>query len=212
MQIELPKGRLGVMVSGGWDSAVLWYLVSKQALAEGREVLAFTAPKPDDSVENTNAVLKTIANFLQTDIPETNVRGESGQKDPDDYWLPGRSLLEEVIENDEVDVMFIGGNKFPDRKTISTILADRKNIERWPTGEARFFAELNSLPIDVISPFADMLKDEIVKLGFDVGVGSLISPLTRSCIIYGPPCGQCYWCKERRWAFKQIGKNDRGNQ
>ena len=60
--------------------------------------------------------------------------------------------------------------------------------------------------IEVVSPFCDMSKTDIVKLGEELGVDF---SLTYSCYKGGEKhCGKCGTCQERKKAFEQSGVDD----
>ena len=60
--------------------------------------------------------------------------------------------------------------------------------------------------IEVISPFCNMSKTDIVKLGSDLGVDF---SLTYSCYKGGEKhCGKCGTCQERKEAFELAGVKD----
>ena len=60
--------------------------------------------------------------------------------------------------------------------------------------------------IEVVSPFCNMSKTDIVKLGSELGVDF---SLTYSCYKGGEKhCGKCGTCQERKEAFEQAGVKD----
>ena len=60
--------------------------------------------------------------------------------------------------------------------------------------------------IEVVSPFCNMSKTDIVKLGSELGVDF---SLTYSCYKGGEKhCGKCGTCTERKEAFEQAGVKD----
>jgi 7-cyano-7-deazaguanine synthase len=63
-------------------------------------------------------------------------------------------------------------------------------------------------PIDVQAPFATRHKEDVIRLGVELGVPL---ELTVSCMhpSAGRHCGQCSKCRERRDAFREAGVEDR---
>jgi 7-cyano-7-deazaguanine synthase len=61
--------------------------------------------------------------------------------------------------------------------------------------------------IEIVAPFADMEKADVIRLGAELGVPLA---LTLSCMNPrdGKHCGQCSKCRERRDAFRDAGVND----
>ena len=76
---------------------------------------------------------------------------------------------------------------------------------------------MKHMGIDVLHPFVHISKDLIVKQYIDHNIQELFQ-ITRSCegefnnldyknYVPGqtvPTCGQCFWCKEREWAFEKA--------
>lgn len=62
-------------------------------------------------------------------------------------------------------------------------------------------------PIEVATPFAEMHKADVVRLGAELGVPL---GLTMSCMNprEGLHCGRCSKCRERRDAFAEAGADD----
>jgi 7-cyano-7-deazaguanine synthase len=61
--------------------------------------------------------------------------------------------------------------------------------------------------IEILAPFADLHKEDVIKLGVSLGVDL---SLTLSCMnpTNGLHCGQCSKCRERRDAFAAAGVPD----
>jgi len=85
----------------------------------------------------------------------------------------------------------------------------------FPDATPEFFAAMaralslglaHDLVVD--TPFAGMHKDDVIRLGVELGVPL---ELTLSCMNpkEGAHCGQCSKCRERRDAFHQAGVPDR---
>jgi 7-cyano-7-deazaguanine synthase len=88
----------------------------------------------------------------------------------------------------------------------------------FPDATPEFFATMSralslglAQPIDVVTPFASMHKEDVIRLGDDLGV-----PLehTLSCMnpiegVVPVHCGLCSKCRERRDAFAAAGVTDR---
>jgi 7-cyano-7-deazaguanine synthase len=84
----------------------------------------------------------------------------------------------------------------------------------FPDATPQFFAAIAQAlslglahPLDVVAPFAQMHKSDVIRLGLELGVPL---KLTLSCMSPrdGRHCGQCSKCRERRDAFIEAGVED----
>ena len=91
---------IGVIVSGGFDSAVLWHLVYKECLKRDIKIKAFTVPKVDGSIRHANLVLEDSCKRFGTKRMETIQVGEvdNNNRDPsgEDLFLQLLSGMKEA--------------------------------------------------------------------------------------------------------------------
>jgi len=180
--------RIGVCVSGGWDSAVLWHIVYNECKERGQSCRPYTVPKIDGAVNYANKVLQ----WSGYDQP-TNVVGSVDAEDPSEYVTSG---IFEIFEKGYADIVFVAVTKYYDGMD--------------PDHERQHASQYNAEDI-CIQPFHNLTKDQTVQLAFDLGIAEDIMDITHSCTERDEGrCGYCPWCKEREWAFKQIGKLDKG--
>jgi 7-cyano-7-deazaguanine synthase len=99
-------------------------------------------------------------------------------------------------------------------RSISRIVLAPLAGNPFPDATPQFFSALNSAlslglaaPIEVTAPFADLQKEDVVKIGAALGVPF---ELTLSCMNPSGTthCGLCSKCRERRDAFHAAGIND----
>jgi 7-cyano-7-deazaguanine synthase len=85
----------------------------------------------------------------------------------------------------------------------------------FPDATPQFFAAIAQAlslglahSIEVVAPFAQLHKSDVIRLGLELGVPL---ELTLSCMSPrdGRHCGQCSKCRERRDAFTEAGVEDR---
>ena len=53
--------RVGVVISGGFDSAVLWHMINKLYANTGAVVTPYTVPKVDGSIRHANMMLEAYS-------------------------------------------------------------------------------------------------------------------------------------------------------
>jgi len=193
--IDLPKAgeRVGVFVSGGWDSAVLWYIIKQHCLRNKIECVPFTVPKLDGAVNFANKVLEWSCGEFGIPIVYTNPVGSIEGEDTSAYVKSG---VVEVLENKMADVVYTAVNKYPS----------------WMEPPAdRVFTKDTEYEDIVRQPFADLYKSDIVNLAFELGIANRIMYITHTCTEreHGR-CNLCWWCKEREWAFSETNHKDYG--
>jgi len=194
--------RIAVVVSGGWDSAVLWYMAKSICLERNQVCNPFTVPKLDGAEHYANKVIEWSCKRLNIPVVKTTIVGQISSDNPSDYVTSGAY---EIFEKDYADYLLNGMNKYPPNQRDMLPEGYPLPNDRWePKPEHKEF---------VGHPFADMTKDQTIQLGFSLGIADEIMPITHSCTeLDRGRCGDCWWCKEREWGFKQINKKDSGNE
>ena len=108
-----------------------------------------------------------------------------------------------MIRKLEVSVIYTGFTTPPPEDAIVTY-----DTEACYGGQRELGVKYETYHRDgrIYMPFANIDKKGIAKLYKDLEVEDLYS-VTRSCeslTLIGGHCGQCWWCKERIWAFGKL--------
>ena len=171
-------------------------------LSRGQECNPFTVPKIDGAVHYANKVLEWSCRRLNIPVISTTIVGQITSDNPSDYVTSGAY---ELFEKGYAEYLLNGMNKYPPMQREMLPEGYPLPNDRWePKPEHKEY---------VGHPFANLTKDQTIQLGFDLGIADEIMPITHSCtdLVRGG-CNTCWWCKEREWGFKQIGKKDIGNE
>ena len=185
---DMPT-KIGVMVSGGLDSALLLYLLTKENKQKGypHEIIALTVYKTDNSEGHSKRIVSTIEIMLDTTISTSEVGPNVG--------MPLHEIILSIIDKNIVPLLYEGSN------AIHESLMDSSPPVRYIS------------PYDTIKqPWAYTTKDAIVKYILDEKLYELIN-MSHSCGRRdrdSGQCGTCYNCIERAWAFKQNNAQDTG--
>ncbi|HZZ29787.1 MAG TPA: 7-cyano-7-deazaguanine synthase [Pirellulales bacterium] len=203
---------LGVLVSGGLDSAIL----ISYLLNAGEHVQPFYV---DCGLHWQPAELATLHKYLAAiatsrlsplitlQLPLADLYGDhwslTGQKIPDAatpdeaVYLPGRNLLLiikpalwcQMHGIGRLALGVLGSNPFDD--TTADFFAALENVLR----------NLGQPPLEIVRPFANMHKEEVMRVGRRYPL-----ELTFSCIapVDELHCGRCNKCAERQAAFRMI--------
>lgn len=193
MKVNLPTRvgtRVAVCVSGGFDSAVLWHMVKQECNEREMECKAYTVPKADGAVFHANNVLERFGYEHKTIVV-----GNIDSDNPTDHLNSG---VWEIYKQGLADVVYTAVTAY---------------YEGMSPINARTFTKGTKYEDFVRQPFADMTKDAVVKLAFDLGIEKDVMEVTHSCTTQERGrCKTCPWCVERDWAFKQINKEDIGKE
>jgi hypothetical protein len=199
--IPTDKARIGVFVSGGWDSAVLWYLVKSYCEGSGQEAIPFTVPKIDGAEYHSKVVVDTINTLLDCDLQTPIIVGD--WYDGPDTSMYVKAGAWQTFNKKLCDWQLFGMTKHSDK--VHELHTRQDPVDRPnPSEEDRKHAAW---------PFEHMTKDETVNLGFQLGIGDIIAKVTHSCTEQDRGrCGECYWCTERAWAFSENNLEDKGKE
>lgn len=195
-QIEIKfhenKQRIGVMLSGGADSAILLYLLALERKMAGstQEIIPFTVARPDGAWNYVKPIVDKINQMLSIALPDPIQVGDPTLH----HSKQGRSGELEARTKYHIDHFYYGSQQHPPVPMPGEYPARPDQIE---------------LPGTTI-PFA--LVDKRHTLGlYEVFQAWPLIELTHSCTAQTEGrCGECYNCKEREWALGELGVTDPG--
>jgi hypothetical protein len=194
-----PNLRYGIMLSGGLDSAVLFYLILADAKSKNIElnIQPFTIPKTDGSYLYVEDILNYFGDQFNTSIPQAIHVGDPSVH----HTLQSKTAVIEILEIfPHIDQIYFATNQNPTHSF---------DYSKYPPGGFPNRVKRSEHP-KIQMPFIDMYKDEILKFVFDNKQEELLF-LTHTCTERKTGrCGQCFQCNERQWAFDQLGKIDPG--
>lgn len=200
VDIKLPEGkqRIGVMLSGGADSAVLLYLLCLERRMDRstQEIVPFTVARPDGAWDYVKPIVEWVRNKLELTIEQLPDPVKVG--DPTvHHSQQGRTGEYEARTKYNIEHIFYGSQAHPDRALIEL-------PGEYPSRPASV-----ELP-GTTCPFALVDKRHTLNLYDIFDVWPLIE-LTHSCTaLTKGRCGECYNCKEREWALSQLEFTDPG--
>jgi len=200
VDIKLPEGkqRIGVMLSGGADSAALLYLLCLERRMDksSQEIVPFTVARPDGAWDYVKPIVEWVRNKLELTIEQLPDPIKVG--DPTvHHSQQGRTGEYEARSKHSIEHIFYGSQAHPDRVLIEL-------PGEYPSRPASV-----ELP-GTTCPFALVDKRHTLSLYDIFDVWPLIE-LTHSCTaLTEGRCGECYNCKEREWALSQLEFTDPG--
>lgn len=200
VKINLEEGKhIGVMLSGGMDSAAMLFLILKEIKETGSNVRlsVYNVPNVSDNARYYSArVIEYLENYFNLKIKFENIGDGNAVHNklvnaPADY----------LLDNNIVDILYSGQNQFP------------PVAEQWPSyvevkdKVSRRNPELPDTP-KVRYPFIKLYKHHILEIYRQFNILDLAN-LTHSCTASTTgKCEICLWCTERAWAFSKLGLTD----
>ena len=160
--------RVGVVVSGGFDSAVLWHMINKLYEGTGASVTPYTVPKVDGSIRHANMMLAAYSKH--NNIKTIHTR-RVGIVDQTNRYPNGAQLLEQLVTGLReilyadiplADVVYTGASPFPSH------LVDKFKQIRAPRD--RNFTRGTEWEDVCKQPFDSYTKEQLVGIAIHEGI------------------------------------------
>ena len=198
IDLVVPKhiDEIAVFVSGGMDSAILFYALS--VMNPDVSIKTFCVPRSaDDAKTHSHNVHDKVYKMLKRPGSAPELIGTADEKN-------SLKPTQELVESNRFKLIYDGVNHqiplgfdFPE----FTGFNDQHSRGERPW---RVISDV------VRTPFLPLYKYHIIDLFYKLQAEELIEP-THSCTANTVGrCGKCMWCKEREWGFNQLGLTDPG--
>jgi diphthamide synthase (EF-2-diphthine--ammonia ligase) len=189
LDILLPEtpSKIGVFVSGGIDSAILYYILNLENKNQIHEIIPLSIMRKEGSKYFSHLVVAHINEELGLPIIKPMIVGKPNL--PDDQQV--RSGVMEAFQK-SFDFVYVG--------VIEQLAMHMIGWENIPANETEKFK----------TPLAKLNKSHIIDLVTNLNQQSLFN-ITHSCSKYElGRCNACNGCNERAWAFEQLNYKDPG--
>jgi hypothetical protein len=197
INLKLPEGnRIGVMVSGGADSAILLYLLAKLKIESlnPTQLITFTVPKKiDGALAFSDTIVSYINNLLEIDLNSPHPVGNLDSH----YSEIIKTGAYEAVNQFNLDCIIFGSQQVPppEFKMLGLYPARPNEVNQYEK---------------VYCPFALVDKRHTLDLYRIYNRLDLLS-LTHSCTETAMGrCYKCFNCSERLWALNSLGIEDTG--
>ena len=190
IQLPLLQRRIAVLVSGGLDSALLYYLLKSLVITDSRYSLTtYTIDRSDGSSRHAQPVIDYINSSLGCVSEKTN-RIAIDQVDSNYQVTAGIRELMKTSKN----LIYVGLIKTLPEHTLHGVPPPYNPVD----------SELVKYPLKNLTKMH--VVDAISKLNLHQ-----LFELTHSCVYdLEYRCNNCNRCNERAWAFDQLNLIDPG--
>jgi hypothetical protein len=198
IDIDTSK-KIGVLLSGGMDSAIMLFLLLKEIKDNNLTVdlTVYNVPNVNDNAAvYAGNIVEFLEKYFNTDIKFKSIG--NGHAEPLKLI---RQPAAEILATKEIDIIYSGQNQFPPEARLWTA---------YKSAQGKFIRRDPRLPDpdNVRFPFVKLYKNHILDLYRQFNILELAA-ITHSCTAQKTgTCKECLWCVERTWAFTQLGLTD----
>jgi hypothetical protein len=191
--IELPdNAKYGVHISGGLDSAILLYGLG--VYKPNSSFFILTGCRHNDGMYNRKNAIEVVGIVKLL----TNINIIDHQFMVHDNRMSGRQnrplYVQEYSKKHNLD-FWVGGKTSNPRDDLGPGRDTSRDGNEHSVRVGNYF-----------NPFINIDKKQIAAWYTEYNLMDILYPITISCEAFVPPrpCGGCWWCKEKEWAFGNI--------
>jgi hypothetical protein len=188
--LPAEKKKIAVFVSGGIDSAIIYYLLEKvnHSMNCIHEIVPVSIIRKEGSRHFSKLVAAYVQDCFRMPFKDPIIVGDNTL--PEDQQVA--SGVFEALDNLGFDVAYTG--------LIQQLPIHMVNWKPIPWEESDQFK----------APLKDLNKSHVIELIYQLQHQSLFH-ITHSCAVWElGRCRECNGCNERQWGFDQIGREDPG--
>lgn len=208
--ITIPTNikKIGIKLSGGADSAVVCYMLVKYLKEERPDIIlhpitSVSINKPYQQIF-AERVVKKISDLLDYKNFGEHFCADARAATSEQYIEDQRKLLFWLYDNNKIDMHFNGISAIASNFDAPELYEELDELpdkaDRFKTNEKK-----NQVAGKAFSPLINTDKKGIAEYYINLGILEELFPLTRSCekttTDFSQHCGNCWFCKERYWAF-----------
>ena len=229
LHIDNNWKRIGVRLSGGADSSIIYYSLCKHFLNTDTKIIPLTMTTPRNWWYSKGAqiVIDRVDELLGTKTTEHYVYQDQTPHTDESYVAAVDHLSEQAHKKYNLDAIYIGLTRNPpaeemreyfttefckthnlNQDTVWSYIIDR-DTERDDQVEPELLKIYDGKLTQVI-PFANLNKVATRQLYDLENIQQELYPYTYSCEKVIPEdsdlthCGYCFFCLERYWAFGRL--------
>ena len=200
---DTKKTKIGMKISGGADSAIVLYMLSKYVTENdtGAKIIPITVNHEGKDYQEQFAK-QVVAHCKEVfgDIFEEHQTARNYT--PDTYASTQQDLVESLYENNIIEGHYVGITRNPPNEAMDIIGWNGPADDRSPGKKLRS----TKIGRTCFRPLINIDKKGIAELYNTFDVMDTLFPLTRSCEEFTNDFSKhcetgCWFCKERYWGF-----------
>ena len=184
IDLENYPDDIALLFSGGVESTLLLYLISTEIVRQypNKYLTLYLLDRYNKPIEKAHIVVNMVFNKTKLPVPLKML------PIPKVLQHQEISLASKIVRSHH-SIVVCGFNKYPDDNSI----------------RPKHLANINE-DTKLKFPFAHVGKNVIIQEFFNLGISDIL-PFTHSCgLDFDTPCGECFNCRERIWAYNAIKK------
>lgn len=195
---QLPAvKRIGIKMSGGVDSSLVAYLLVKHILDKKLDIKIYPIIIIERLSPFQELFAKPVIEFIEN---ETGFYFESPfifECAVDENKPKKMRQIESNLLKTDLDLIVAGTTQHPKTGFNEPGGPEESRVGNFP-----------EIWDKVYIPFINKDKKELADLYKQYNLIDTLFPMTRSCVKvtenFDRHCGECWWCKERLWAFGKL--------
>lgn len=182
---------IGIFISGGFDSAVLSAIIFENVSQnQNVKITLFTVPRHDDSAIHSDRVIK----WLNNRYPSVSFNRKLVGNPDVHHSIQVSSGFSEAFALPEVEIIILADTANP------TIMQESSAPNRIKAKNPK-----------IHQPFFYSDKTMTLSIALHMNLLSEISSISHTCTERKTlKCNECWQCRERAWAFKELNLIDNG--
>ena len=213
VNLDIYQGPFGISASGGADSSILLYFLMRESK---EKIYIFTTGNNQKGRLNVECSVRVIEQLIKI-TGNSNIEHHISYAEKQDRPAVFSEKMNFYFDNNLINLVYTGVTRFPPEEIIKEWTDPGSSNLQMRTGELKPFLHKNwqDLTGTLYTPWINVDKSKIYEIYQQEGLLDTLFPLTRSCEFIPENtdkskdlgdghCGECFWCKERQWAFGRL--------
>lgn len=205
VEFKLPMHykKVGIKISGGADSAIVAYMLSKYVSEERNDIRITPITVNHEGKAYQEPFAKGIIKHLTGIFGDIYDEHQVGYCPEGPQYISSQdAFVKSLYDNKTIEAHYVGITRNPPKEAMDIIGWNGPADDRSPGATLRPTVNGDNTSF---KPLVNIDKKGVAELYTTLDVEDTLFPLTRSCEDFtddfNEHCGQCWFCKERHWGF-----------